>query len=787
MPGLTLEVNDRDVGRNAEYRLYLEPVSPNTAVDIFSVYPPTAIGKSPVTIRVQRPEKLDYEDPAAGRQFVFNVVAEPIGNADAAVRSEVTVVVTDSNDNAPRFASENLGSVGGGGYEFIVAENAPPGTILGQIRAVDPDSGSFGEITYSLKGFGAEKFAVDPVSGEIAVAVCGDASNEIANSPSSSTTTCLDYETQTSYALTYTATDGGGQMATAGLMIRLEDVNDNHPQFEQAAYRRVVREGDSGVFEPPLIIRATDKESGTAGVFFTIRSINTDATVFVIDPMTGELTMTKPVRVEDTENGRYDIVIRATDQGRPEPLYADVEVFVSVGRTRNQRPHFAQPRFEVVIAENAAASDEVLKMTAEDPDGKDTDLRYVIHDGSKDNFVIDAASGVISVAAGAVLDLQQNGDLYELEVRAIDNGEPHPQMGITMVAITIRDVNDKPTAFSQAAYTEYVVENEPAGHEVLTVVATDPDRNAELEFDIVEPITARDKSGSVLESTTTAGDYDFKAAFNIDPATGRITINEKLSYNLAAVIILTLQVRDRKAEVNADGQVATAEATFYIQAFNADSPVFPSPWTPSDPRIRINVTEELPPGTPLFNLGARDPLTGQAITNYQKLAGGPLAAAASDDIIQVSQYGDVISSARLDFETVKTISFSVAAMAGGPDEERTSEAHVTLHLVDVNDNVPVFELPSGGGGYVAEIPEDILPLGLVTTVKAVDVDSGEFGEVAYALEGEGAAEFMIHETEGHIQVIVHYGILTLAVCKESEKDTNRVKDFKRGKNYFAVW
>jgi hypothetical protein len=765
LPGLTLEVNDRDVGKNAEYRLFLEPVSPNMAADIFSVYPLTAIGKSPVTIRVQNPARLDYEDPAAGRQFVFNVVAEPVGGSSggSVVRSEITVVVTDSNDNAPRFVDPEtatlLGGGGGGGYEFVVPENAAPSTILGQIRAADPDSGSFGEVTYSLKGFGAEKFTVDPVSGEVAVAACGDSEEVVVTS--SSSPSCLDYESQASYSLTYTATDGGGQTVTTGLTVRLEDVNDNHPQFEQAAYRRVVREGES-VFEPPLVIHATDKDGGggsaaAAGVFYTIRSINTDATVFVIDPMTGELTMTKPVRVEDTENGRYDLVVRATDQGRPEPLYTDVEVFVSVGRTRNQRPRFAQPRQEVTIPENAVAGDILIQMKAEDPDGPDTDLRYLIHDGSKDNFLIDPTTGVISVAPGAILDIQQNGDMYELEVRAVDKGEPHPQLGSTLVAVTIRDINDKPPRFSQAAYTEYVVENEPAGHEVLTVIATDPDRNAELEFDIIEPITARDKSGSALESTASA-DYDFKAAFSIDPATGKITINEKLSYNLAAVIILTLQVRDRKAEVNAETQVAIAEATFYIQAFNADSPVFPAPWTPSDPRIRVNVSEELPPGTPLFNLGARDPLTGQAVTNYQKLAASPGGGepSASADIIQVSQYGDVISSQRLDYETVKSITFSVAAMAGGGGagglEERTSDVHVTLHLVDVNDNAPVFELPANGGGYMAEIPEDILPLGLVTTVRALDADSGEFGEVIYSLEGEGVAEFMIHETEGHIQV-----------------------------------
>ena len=94
------------------------------------------------------------------------------------------------------------------------------------------------------------------------------------------------------------------------------------------------------------------------------------------------------------------------------------------------------------------------------------------------------------------------------------------------------------------------------------MLATDPDRSADLEYDIVEPIVARDKSGTELD--TVVG-YNFKAAFSIDPRNGRVVINEKLDYNSAAVIILTLQVTDKNAEIGK--QVATAEATFYIQGW----------------------------------------------------------------------------------------------------------------------------------------------------------------------------------------------------------------------------
>ena len=124
------------------------------------------------------------------------------------------------------------------------------------------------------------------------------------------------------------------------------------------------------------------------------------------------------------------------------------------------------------------------------------------------------------------------------------------------------------------------------------------DKNADLEFDIVEPIIARDKSGTELENISA---FNFKAAFTIDPTTGTISINEKLSYSSAAMIILTLEVRDRNADERVEEQVATAEATLYVQAFNADNPIFPPPWSPSDPNIHVNITDNRAPGYPPLN------------------------------------------------------------------------------------------------------------------------------------------------------------------------------------------
>ena len=114
------------------------------------------------------------------------------------------------------------------------------------------------------------------------------------------------------------------------------------------------------------------------------------------------------------------------------------------------------------------------------------------------------------------------------------------RVGEATISLYVRDINNKPPRFlKEFDRTIYVLENTDPGTVVVTLTADDDDRNADLEFDIVEPITARDKTGNAL---TNRAAYDFSKAFRINPESGEIRVNERLSYNSAAVIVLTVKV-----------------------------------------------------------------------------------------------------------------------------------------------------------------------------------------------------------------------------------------------------
>lgn len=74
-------------------------------------------------------------------------------------RSVIEVSVEDVNDNAPKFEVKNLNFVGNfwnfsqfSSYDLYVPENAPAGTLVGQLRAEDPDQGENGRIQFRIFG-----------------------------------------------------------------------------------------------------------------------------------------------------------------------------------------------------------------------------------------------------------------------------------------------------------------------------------------------------------------------------------------------------------------------------------------------------------------------------------------------------------------------------------------------------------------------------------------------------------------------------------------------------------
>ncbi|XP_076162482.1 cadherin 74A [Ptiloglossa arizonensis] len=738
LPGLNMIVSDGDVGENAKYTLVLRDVPDYPGISkAFTVSPEEAQGRVPVVIKATNVSVLDYDvDDPAKRKLEFEVVAL-VAN-EAVATSRVHIELMDANDHSPEFSQAV--------YKLFVPEDAEVGTPFGDVFARDYDSGSFGELTYTLRGFGADKFKANPKTGGLTVAKA------------------LDYETQKSYSLTMEAKDGGGKVSAVNILIELDDVNDNTPVFEQKEYTRTVREGATS-FDPQMFVRATDVDGpiqGNGKVTYSINSHNSMTNdVFKINADTGEVTMATPVRSGDTERGIYELVIRATDAGTP-PLHAEAKLLVRVGVPGNQKPIFrgnyksnlpGPNSYRARLLENASPGTEVIRVVANDPDGRDNLLQYHIASGAKDNFVIDSSSGVITVSPDARLDLESGGDKYEVIVHAIDSGTPVRETATTTVTVNMIDVNNKPPMFNVSTYLVYVSERAAIGEPVLKVVATDPDSDAYLEYSLVEPIRAVDKTGVALKTATP---YDYKSAFRINSSSGSITVNRVLDYQVAAVIILTVQAQDLNAVVDKEKQITKVEVTVYIQAYSDDNPTFTNPgWSPNNPTIRITVPEEQPLGTTLLMLSAKEPTTGYHVQRFELVR-------EDDDEGYVNvgvQSGNVVLSKRLDYESLneKFIRFKVRALARDYEITRKmSEANVIVEVQDTNDNSPTFTQKD----YKISVLESEKPLKIVLNVKATDMDSSNteqevkrgYGEVRYSLTGENANMFEVEPITGNIQI-----------------------------------
>lgn len=233
--------------------------------------------------------------------------------------------------------------------------------------------------------------------------------------------------------------------------------------------------------------------------------------VMLVNPITGELMLNGTADSSHTSRGQYELTIRATDLGIP-PLYADTDVYVRVGVPGNQRPVFKNVTYFVTIPENTGRRAEILRVRATDPDGPDDLIEYS-WSSTNDNFHVDKRTGAVTVSERAILDLDTSAGLsrYHMVVVAMDSGLPVREIAHADVYVEVTDVNNKPPKFDKnMSDIVYVPETTQVGQVVFRVNAVDPDGNASVEYAIVEPIKANDKTGLPLKNTNA---YNFKQVF----------------------------------------------------------------------------------------------------------------------------------------------------------------------------------------------------------------------------------------------------------------------------------
>ena len=390
---------------------------------------------------------LDYE-----RQTVYqlNVTVSDQIFTDYCM---VEVILSDMNDNAPKFPSLLM--------EASVPETLIMGVSVLDINATDADSALFDPLTYSLD-FESNEFRIDPVTGIV------------------STRVTLDREVQHEYAIIVRVEDGGGLSAASTVRIFVLDVNDNDPFFIGTPYAHTLFE-NNGFPGAILQVRADDADIGiNANLSFSL--VNDGNGSFAVpDENVGIIAVVAELDREVVSH--YDLIVEVADRGEP-MRSARAMIGVDVMDVNDNSPVFTDAMMTAIVNETASRLTTFYRVIAIDADaGAFGTVRYDIADGDG-LFEIDSNTGALFLNQEGVLDFERIIN-YTVTVLASDGDLP-PRQTISPVLINVRDNNDNRPRFEFNRYSSGVFENRPPGISVFQLSATDADSgsNAELSYSL---------------------------------------------------------------------------------------------------------------------------------------------------------------------------------------------------------------------------------------------------------------------------------------------------------------
>ncbi|XP_034043526.1 protocadherin-18a isoform X2 [Thalassophryne amazonica] len=385
----------------------------------------------------------------------------------------VEVEVLDINDNAPQFARAVI--------PIEISESAAVGARIPLDSAMDPDVGENSLYTYSLEPNNFFKIDIQSRTDGAKYAELVVLRE-------------LDREVRSGYELHYTASDRGVPSRTGStlLKINIADSNDNSPIFDKSSY--VINLPENSPVGTMLIdLNATDADEGTnAKIVYSFSSHVSPKIIetFKINPDSGHLTLIRRLDYETVDS--YDIDVQAQDMG-PNSMPAHCKILVKLVDVNDNKPDISinlmssQGNGEAAYISEASPLDTfVALIRVEDLDsGLNGEVDCKLH--GQGYFKLQKTyENNYMVLTNVSLDRERRSE-FSLTVVAEDRGTPSLST-VKHFTVHVTDENDNPPRFEKGRYEVFKSENNAPGAYLTSVLATDPDldANGQVSYSILE-------------------------------------------------------------------------------------------------------------------------------------------------------------------------------------------------------------------------------------------------------------------------------------------------------------
>ncbi|XP_043351825.1 cadherin-22 isoform X2 [Dermochelys coriacea] len=323
----------------------------------------------------------------------------------------VTIVITDVNDNPPRFPQKM--------YQFSIVETALVGSAIGRVKAEDSDVGENTDMTYQIKdedGVQMFKVTTDSNTQEAIITV---------QKP-------LNYEAKTVHTVVVEAlnkfvdprfVDLGTFRDQTIVRVSVLDV-DEPPEFQPPSDLMEVQE-DAYVGSVVGVVTALDPDAANNPVRYAIDR-NTDLErIFDIDANTGAIVTGKVLDRETA--GWHNITVLAMEADNHSQV-SRASLRIRILDVNDNPPELATP-YEAAVCEDAKPGQLIQTISVVDRDEPQSGHRFyfTLAPEATNNHhfsLLDIQDNTAAVHTQRVGFNRQEQDIYFLPILVVDSGPP---------------------------------------------------------------------------------------------------------------------------------------------------------------------------------------------------------------------------------------------------------------------------------------------------------------------------------------------------------------------------